>query len=151
MTIVEDDLSGPEIARLLEYHLAQMHRWSPACKVHAMPIERLRAPDVTFYSAWVDGQLAGCGAIKHLDDGHGELKSMRVAPEFLGRGIGRTMLHHLMDVGRTRGYRQLLLETGKPDAFIPARRLYESEGFVECPAFADYTTDDYSLCMARDL
>lgn len=151
MTIVEDDLTGPEIAALLAYHLDQMHRWSPACKVHAMPIERLRAPDVTFYSAWVEGALAGCGAIKHLDPARGELKSMRVAPEFLGRGIGRAMLRHLMDVGRARGYRQLLLETGKPEAFIPARRLYESEGFAQCPAFAGYTTDDYSLCMARDL
>lgn len=151
MTIVEDDLSGPEIAALLAYHLDQMHRWSPACKVHAMPIERLRAPDVTFYSAWVEGALAGCGAIKHLDPARGELKSMRVAPEFLGRGIGRAMLRHLMDVGRARGYRQLLLETGKPEAFIPARRLYESEGFSQCPAFAGYTTDDYSLCMSRDL
>lgn len=151
MTIVEDDLSGPEIAALLAYHLDQMHRWSPACKVHAMPIERLRAPDVTFYSAWVNGQLAGCGAIKHLDPARGELKSMRVAPEFLGRGIGRAMLRHLMDVGRARGYLQLLLETGRPEAFVPARLLYESEGFGECPAFADYATDDYSLCMSRDL
>ena len=71
MTIIEDDLTGPDIARLLAWHLEQMHRWSPADKVHAMPIERLRAPDVTFYSAWVDGVLAGCGAIKHLDDARG--------------------------------------------------------------------------------
>ncbi|MBB3954287.1 GNAT family N-acetyltransferase [Novosphingobium sediminicola] len=151
MNIREDNLSGPEIARLLTWHLDQMQRWSPADKVHAMPIERLRASDVTFYSAWVDGELAGCGAIRHLDATRGELKSMRVAPDYLGRGIGRAILHHLIEVARGRGYRQVLLETGKPDAFIPARRLYESEGFSECPAFAGYTTDDYSLCMSRDL
>lgn len=151
MNIREDNLSGAEIARLLTWHLDQMHRWSPADKVHAMPIERLRASDVTFYSAWVDGELAGCGAIRHLDATRGELKSMRVAPDYLGRGIGRAILHHLIEVARGRGYRQVLLETGKPEAFIPARRLYESEGFSECPAFAGYTTDDYSLCMCRDL
>ena len=151
MNIREDDLTGPQIARLLAWHLEEMHRWSPAEKVHAMPIERLRADDVTFYSAWIDDELAGCGAIRHLGDERGEVKSMRVAPAFLGRGVGRAILHHLMDVARARGYRQLLLETGKPDAFIPARRLYESEGFTQCPAFGGYTTDDYSLCMSREL
>ncbi|NBC37565.1 GNAT family N-acetyltransferase [Novosphingobium sp. FSY-8] len=151
LDIRQDDLTGPDIAALLAYHLEQMHSWSPACKVHAMPIERLRADDVTFYAAWRDGALVGCGAIKHLDSHTGELKSMRVAPAHLGQGIGRAILLHLMGVARTRGYRRLLLETGRPEAFTPARRLYESAGFVECPAFGDYVSDDFSLCMARDL
>ncbi len=151
LDIHEDDLTGPDIAALLSYHLEQMHQWSPACKVHAMPIERLRAPDVTFFSAWHDGVLAGCGALKELDALTGELKSMRVAPAFLGQGIGRAILHHLIGVARARGYTRLLLETGRPEAFIPARRLYESEGFAECPAFGDYVSDEFSLCMAREI
>src|SRR5687767_15478055 len=102
--IVEDDLSGPAVAALLELHLAEMHQWSPACKVHAMPIERLREPDVTFYSAWDGDDLAAIGALKHLDAGRGELKSMRAAPAFRGKGAGQAILAHLMAEARTREY-----------------------------------------------
>lgn len=149
--IVEDDLSGAEIAALLRLHLDEMRAWSPPESVHAMPIERLRAPDVTFYSAWADGDLAACGAIKQLDPAHGELKSMRAAPLFRGKGAGKAMLLHLMEVARQRGYSRLSLETGRPDPFLPARRLYESHGFVECPPFADYRADPFSICMTRTL
>ncbi len=84
LTIRPDDLSGAAILSLLQFHLNEMHRWSPPESVHAMPAERLRQSDVTFFSAWDGDVLAGCGAIKHLDDGHGELKSMRAAPEYRG-------------------------------------------------------------------
>lgn len=149
LRIVEDDLSGPEIAALLRLHLDEMHRWSPPCSVHAMPIERLRQPDVTFYSAWDDAVLAGCGALKHLDAGHGELKSMRAAPDYRGRGVGKAILAHLLAEARARGYARVSLETGRPEPFLPARRLYEAHGFVECPPFADYVLDDFSICMTR--
>ena len=79
--IVEDDLTGAEVAVLLELHLSEMYQWSPACKVHAMPIERLRGPDVTFYSAWDGSMLAAVGALKEVDATRGELKSMRAAPD----------------------------------------------------------------------
>jgi putative acetyltransferase len=149
--IVEDDLTGPEVATLLEYHLQEMHQWSPACKVHAMPIERLREPDVTFYSAWSGGDLAAVGALKHLDAGRGELKSMRAAPAFRGKGAGQAILAHLMAEARQRGYAWLGLETGRPEPFVPARKLYEKHGFAECPAFGDYVSDEFSLCMGRTL
>lgn len=149
--IVEDDLSGPEVAALLELHLADMHRWSPACKVHAMPIERLRQPDVTFYSAWDGATLAAVGALKHLDDTRGELKSMRAAPSYLGKGAGKAILEHLMAEARRRGYSWLGLETGVPEPFLPARSLYQSYGFTPCEAFADYVLDEWSTCMSRTL
>jgi putative acetyltransferase len=149
--IVEDDLTGAEIAELLALHLAEMHEFSPACKVHAMPIERLRQPDVTFYSAWDEDRLAACGAIKQLDDTRGELKSMRAAPAYRGRGAGKAILHHLMGEARRRGYGWLGLETGVPEQFLPARRLYESHGFAECEAFEDYVSDEWSMCMSRTL
>jgi putative acetyltransferase len=149
--IVEDDLTGPEVAALLELHLGEMHQWSPACKVHAMPLERLRAPDVTFYSAWAGDTLAAVGALKELDSARGELKSMRAAPAFRGKGAGRAILEHLMAEADRRGYAWLGLETGRPEPFVPARRLYEGYGFAECPAFGDYVSDEFSLCMARDL
>ncbi len=148
-----DDLTGTEIAALLTLHLAEMHRWSPPCSVHAMGIERLRQDDVTFYSAWdADaGRLAACGALKQLDPGHGELKSMRAHPDYRGKGAGRAVLLHLIAEARARGYTRLSLETGRPEPFLPARRLYEAYGFAECPPFGDYVADDFSLCMTRAL
>ena len=149
--IVEDDLSGPEVAELLQLHLAEMHQWSPPGSVHAMLIERLRASDVTFYSAWHGERLAACGALKELDPAHGELKSMRAHPDYRGRGAGKAVLEHLLAEARTRGYSRVSLETGRPDTYIPARRLYQSYGFAECPPFADYAADDFSICMTRKL
>ena len=149
--IIEDDLSGPEVAALLQFHLGEMHQWSPPGSVHALPIERLRQPDVTFYTAWKGEQLAACGALKQLGAKHGELKSMRAHPDFRGRGAGKAVLEHLLAEARTRGYSRVSLETGRPDTYIPARRLYESYGFAECPPFADYAVDDFSICMTREL
>src|SRR3546814_8794993 len=104
--------------------------WSPACKVHAMPAERLRQNDVSFFSAWDGDRLAGCGAIKHLDSAHGELKSMRSAPDYRGRGVGKAILLHLLAVARERGYSRVSLETGRPAAFGDAQNLYRAFGFT---------------------
>ena len=149
--IVRDDLSGPEVAALLRLHLDEMHRWSPACKVHALPLERLREPDVAFWSAWDGENLAAVGALKELGEGRGELKSMRAAPEYRGKGAGEAILLHLLAEAQARGYSWLGLETGRPEPFVPARRLYEKHGFAECPAFGDYVSDEFSLCMDRTL
>ena len=149
--IREDDLTGAEVAALLRLHLDEMHQWSPPESVHAMPIERLRASDVTVYSLWQGNQLAACGALKQLDPSHGELKSMRAHPDFRGRGAGRAMLDHLLGEARRRGYTRVSLETGRPAAFCPARALYEANGFAECPPFGDYVADDFSICMTREL
>ncbi|MBS0482623.1 MAG: GNAT family N-acetyltransferase [Proteobacteria bacterium] len=149
--IIEDDLTGPEITALLRLHLDEMHRWSPPESVHAMPVERLRADDVTFYSLWDDEALAACGAIRQIGAHHGELKSMRAHPDYRGRGAGKAMLHHLLGIARQRGYSRVSLETGRPEPFLPARHLYESHGFVECPPFGDYVSDDFSICMTRTL
>jgi putative acetyltransferase len=150
-SIVEDDLTGAQVAALLELHLGEMHQWSPACKVHAMPLERLRQPDVTFYSAWDGETLAAVGALKQLDEGRGELKSMRAAPEYRGKGAGKAILEHLIAEARQRGYAWLGLETGVPEPFVPARALYASYGFADCEAFADYVLDEWSVCMSRAL
>ncbi|MBB4857602.1 putative acetyltransferase [Novosphingobium chloroacetimidivorans] len=151
LRIVRDDLTGPEILALLQLHLDEMHRWSPPESVHAMPAGRLRQPDVTFFSAWDGETLAGCGAIKHLDAQHGELKSMRAAPEYRGRGVGRAILDHLLAEARARGYARVSLETGRPEPFHAAQALYRANGFVECAPFGDYVSDDFSMCLTRVL
>ena len=149
--IIEDDLSGPEIAALLHLHLEDMHQWSPPGTVHAMSIERLRRSDVTFFSAWSESRLSGCGALKQLDATHGEIKSMRVAADCRGQGVGESILLRLLAEARSRTYARVSLETGRPEAFGPAQRLYRRHGFEECPPFADYVDDGFSLCMTKRL
>lgn len=149
--IVSDDLSGDAINELLTLHLDEMHQWSPACKVHAMPVERLRENDVTFFAAWDGDRLAACGALKELDDERGEVKSMRAAPAYRGKGAGEAILLHILQQAGQRGYRWLGLETGDAEPFRPALRLYEKHGFRRCPAFGDYVSDEFSLCMEKYL
>ncbi|AXU18357.1 GNAT family N-acetyltransferase [Novosphingobium sp. THN1] len=151
VTIIEDDLSGEAIRELVALHLSGMHANSPACKVHALPVEKLRQPGVTFYSAWVGDVLAGMGAIRELDATHGELKSMRVASDWLGKKIGEAVLLHLLSIALQRGYRRVSLETGRGPAFEPALGLYRKHGFVNCEAFADYVQDDFSQCLTLKL
>ena len=151
LRIVEDDLSGEAIRELVALHLSGMHAHSPACKVHALPVEQLQKPGVTFFSAWIGEELAGMGAIRELDARHGELKSMRVAPAWLGKGQGEAILVHLLGVARTRGYDRVSLETGQGPAFAPALGLYRKHGFVNCVAFADYVLDDFSQCLTLAL
>lgn len=150
-TISEDDLSGADVRELVALHLAGMHSHSPACKVHALPVEALLQPGVTFFAARVDGAVVGMGAIRELGPELGELKSMRVATQWLGRGIGEAILLHLLAVARQRGYARVALETGRGPAFDPALALYRKHGFAPCPAFADYVADDFSQCLSLDL
>ena len=149
--IVEDDLGGAEVIALLAFHLDEMHSLSPACKVHAMPVERLRQPDVTFYSAWDGDRLAAVGALREIDPARGELKSMRATPDYRGKGAGEAILLRLIGEARRRGYTWLGLETGRPDAWLPARNLYLKHGFAECEDFGDYIGDEFSVCMSRTL
>jgi putative acetyltransferase len=146
-----DDLSGEATRALVTRHLAGMHANSPPESVHALGIDRLRAPDVAFWSAWVGDEIAGCGAVKRLDALRGELKSMRVADPFLGRGIGKKLLAHLIEVARDAGMKSLWLETGASPEFIPALRLYESAGFVRCGPFEGYVEDPFSVFMTRSI
>lgn len=151
LTIIEDDLSGADIQALLRLHLDEMHAWSPPCSVHAMPVERLRGEDVTFWSAWQGSSLAGCGALRRIDARHGEIKSMRTHTDFRGKGVGRAMLAHLIAQAQLCGYAKVSLETGPTDQFVPARRLYQAHGFTPCGPFAEYEADPFSVFMSKEL
>lgn len=151
MRIDIDDLSGADVAGLLAEHLADMHATSPACSVHALDLDALRAPEVTVWTARREGELLGCGALKELDRRHGELKSMRTASAARGRGVGSAILSHLLDVARERGYARVSLETGAQPFFAPAHRLYARHGFVACEPFADYVLDPSSVFMTLEL
>ncbi len=146
-----DDLSGEATRRLIAAHLAGMHDTSPPESVHALDMEGLRHPSITFWSAWIGGELAGIGALKQLDAERGELKSMRVDDRFRGTGVGRAILRHIIDDARARGMTSLWLETGSTEEFLPAQRLYESEGFVLCGPFEGYVLDPFSVFLTRIL
>lgn len=144
MEICIDKLQDPRIALLLEEHLADMHRLSPPESVHALDLNKLRQPEITFWSLWVDDDLAGCGAITLLDKEHAEIKSMRTANRYRGRGYGAAMLEHILKHAQNIGLKRLSLETGTPDFFIPAQQLYRKYGFVSCGPFGDYREDPFS-------
>jgi putative acetyltransferase len=124
---------------------------SPPESVHALDLEALRKPDITFWSVWQDSELMGCGAIRELDSRHGEIKSMRTASLHLRKSVAATLMHHILEEAKRRSYERLSLETGSMDAFAPARKLYASFGFKPCGPFANYVEDPYSVFMTREM
>lgn len=151
MKIVIDDLTGPEIAALLEEHIQEMRAASPPESKHALDLDGLRQPEITFWTIWDGAQLAGCGALKELDSRHGEIKSMRTAAAFQRRGIGSKLLDHVISEAKQRNYQKLSLETGSMAFFTPARKLYAGFGFVECSPFANYIEDPNSIFLTKVL
>lgn len=151
MHIEIDDLTRDTVRALLEEHLSDMYALSPPESVHALDWSKLREPDVTFWTVWEGSTLLGCGALKELTAAHGEIKSMRTPKALRGRGAGRAVLLHIIEVARARGYERVSLETGSLPEFEPARRLYESFGFVHCEPFGSYRLDPYSAFMTLAL
>jgi putative acetyltransferase len=151
MQIKLDDLSGPKIRALLEDHLRNMYELSPPESVHTLDIDKLRQPDVTFWSVWTGDELLGCGALRQLAPTHGEVKSMRTVPAHRRKGAARAVLEHIIEQARQRSYDSLSLETGSGEAFEPARKLYENFGFTGCPPFGDYLEDPHCVFMTKRL
>lgn len=151
MQIVPDNLTRRDVIDLLREHLQGVALHSPAESIHALGPEALRQPGISFWTAWQDGELMGCGALKQLDAQHAEIKSMRTASRHLRKGVAAALLGHLIEEARRRGYRRLSLETGSAAAFVPAHRLYARFGFTPCGPFADYLEDPYSVFMDREL
>ena len=146
-----DDLQGEAIKALLQLHLDAMHQHSPPESVHALDVEALRHPSITFWTAWAHDELLGCGALKRLNSEHGELKSTRTADAHRRKGVARAMLRHIESAARAKGMERLSLETGSTAPFAAALRLYASEGFVNCGPFADYALDPFSVFMTKFL
>ncbi|GIP39414.1 putative N-acetyltransferase YsnE [Paenibacillus sp. J31TS4] len=151
MEIKLDDLSGADIIALVNEHLQSMFEQSPPESVHALNRDRLKAPDITFWSAWEQGELLGCGALKDLGGQHGEIKSMRTSTKHLRKGVASKLLAHIVEEATQRGYRRLSLETGSMEGFEAARQLYQRFGFESCPPFADYREDPNSVFMTKEL
>jgi putative acetyltransferase len=147
-----DDLTDPRVVALLEEHVAQMRAISPPESVHALDLDGLRAAAVRFWAARdASGAVLGCGALKALDGLHGEVKSMRTAPNATRRGVAAAVLGVIIDAARRAGMTRLSLETGSGEFFAPAHRLYARHGFVECGPFGDYALDPESRFMRLNL
>ena len=151
MRIVADDLTAPAVVALLHYHLEQMHANSPPGSVFALDLDALRAPEVTFWTAWEGDALLGFGALKQLDTAHGEIKSMRTAPDCLRKGVATALLDHIVSVARGRGYIRLSLETGSGPGFDPALALYRQRSFVDGAAFGDYRRSAFNQFLHLQL
>lgn len=145
------ELRHPEVVKLLQEHHLDMLSLSPPESVHALDLKALEMPNITFISVWIDNRLAGIGALKELENGHGEIKSMRTSKAFLRQGIAGNILNFIIEQATMRSYHRLSLETGTMEAFKPAHKLYLSFGFTECPPFGHYKADPNSLFMTKVL
>ncbi len=151
MNIKIDDLTGSAIAQLLREHLENMSQNSPPESIHALGLEQLRKPEITFWSVWNDTELLGCGALKELNPQHGEIKSMRTAEPHRRKGVAAKLLEHILEEARRRNYKRVSLETGSMSTFAPAHNLYARFGFKRCGPFADYIEDPNSVFMTKEL
>lgn len=151
LRIVPGGLDDPRVVALLDYHRRSAAAETEPGSAHALDLSGLRAPSVSFWSAWDGETLVGVGALKRLSDDHGEVKSMHTVEAARGRGVGSTMLRHIIASARDAGMRRLSLETGSWPYFAPARAMYARHGFVECEPFGDYVPDRNSTFMTLAL
>ncbi|MFD6152030.1 GNAT family N-acetyltransferase [Streptomyces sp. NPDC060243] len=151
MDIAVDDLADPAIAAFLEAHVSQLRALSPPESTHALDLDGLRVPEVTFWTARESGEIVGCCAVKRIAPAHGELKSMRTDPTRTRSGVASALLRHALDESRRAGLDRVSLETGADDFFLPARTLYAKFGFRPCPPFGTYREDPLSVFLTRTL
>ena len=151
MEIRQDDPTSPALAALLAEHVAFGRAYTPPENTHVLEPRQLAHQAITFWTAWDGATLLGMVALREIDPGHGEVKSMRTAPAALRRGVGRALLDHLVATARARGYRRLSLETGTHPAFDPANRLYEAAGFADGPVFGGYPASPHNRFMTMTL
>lgn len=151
LKIQQEDPVATDIHALLLEHLEDMRTHSPPDSVHALDMAALRDPLITFWTVRENDVLLGCGALKTLNAESAEIKSMKTAPAHQRKGVARLLLQHILKIAAERNLKFVLLETGTPDAFAPARKLYTNHGFVECEPFADYCSDPFSIYMRHAL
>ena len=146
-----DDLSREESQSIVREHMAGMLANTPIESVHALPLDKLRQPNITFWTAWIESELCGCGALQTLDALHGEVKTMRTRAKFLRKGVGQAVLSHIINHATDTGIKRLSLETGSSEVFLAARAMYLKNGFGICGPFGDYKLDPHSVFMTKRL
>ncbi|HXV35043.1 MAG TPA: GNAT family N-acetyltransferase [Gaiellaceae bacterium] len=143
-----DDPRRDDVRRLLEQHRAFASGVMPPEGVHVLEPHDA-GEDITLFSLRAEGELLGIAALRQLDPAHAELKSMHTAAAARGRGVGRALVDHLVAAAAARGVRRVSLECGSGEAFVPARSLYASAGFVPCGPFGEYAATADNVFMTR--
>lgn len=151
MKIKVDNLESIELRQLLQEHHEDMMKYSPPKSVHALDISSLKSPDITFWTLWINDELAGCGALKKLNNKHAELKSMRTSQRFLRKGVASKLLTHILEMAKKQSFEKISLETGTKEVFVPAQQLYQRFGFEVCEPFSTYKKDPYSMFLTKSI
>ena len=151
MKSIENNFAHPEVNELLKKHFIELRSVSPEGSTHVLDIPGLKIPSIKFWSLWENEQIIGCGALKFLDENHGEFKSIRVIDDFRKKGYGFKIINHLIEEAKKLNVKKLSLETGSGDFFLPARKLFQKVGFEKCSPFAHYKEDTNSCYMSLDL
>ena len=151
MKSIENNFDHPEVNDLLKKHFIELRSVSPEGSTHVLDIPGLKVPSIKFWSLWENDELIGCGALKFLDDSHGEFKSIRIADKFRKNGLGIKIIDHLINEAKKLNIKKISIETGSGDFFKPARRLFKRCGFEKCDPFAHYKEDINSVYLAKSL
>ena len=146
---IEDNFDHPEVNQLLKKHFIELRDASPEGSAHVLDIPGLKVSSIKFWSLWYDNQLMGCGALKFLENNHGEFKSIRVHDNFRGKGFGIKIVNHLIEEAKKLEINRISIETGAGDFFAPARKLFDKCGFKPCAPFAHYKDDTNSLYLSK--
>jgi|TARA_B110000967_G_C18832317_1_gene534751 putative acetyltransferase len=144
---IKGNFDNPEVHELLVKHFIELRSVSPEGSAHVLDIVGLKDPTIKFWSLWEEDQLIGVGALKFLDKGHGEFKSIRVNEKFRNKKNGNKIINHLIIEARKLNVKKLSLETGAGEFFLPARELFLSCGFKVCEPFSHYKDDINSVYM----
>ena len=147
MKSIKGNFENPEVNELLVKHFIELRSVSSEGTTHVLDIEGLKDPSIIFWSLWEQDQLMGCGALKFLNNDHGEFKSIRVADKFRKKGHGIKVINHLIDEAKKLNIKKISLETGAGDFFIPARKLFNKCGFKISRPFPHYKEDSDACYM----
>ena len=149
LTSIEGNFDNPEVNKLLIKHFIELRAASPEGSAHVLDIDGLKHSSIKFWSLWNDKMLTGCGALKFLDNNHGEFKSIRVHDKFRKKGYGIEVINHLITEAKKLNVKQLSIETGAGNFFKPARKLFKNCGFKPCEPFAHYKKDINSIYLTK--
>ena len=151
MKSIEGNFDNPKVYELLRKHFIELRSVSPAGSTHVLDIDGLKNPSIKFWSLWENEKLMGCGALKFLNENHGEFKSIRVADQYRGKGYGKKIISHLIAEAKELKIKKISIETGSGEFFKSARRLFKNFGFEKCEPFSHYKTDANSCYMTLEI
>ena len=146
---LEGNFDNPKVHELLSKHFIELRAASPEGSAHVLDIPGLEVSSIKFWSLWQDENLIGCGALKFLDESHGEFKSIRIHDNFRNKGYGINVINHLINEAKKLKIKKLSIETGAGDFFLPARKLFKKCKFEECQPFAHYKEDANSVYLTK--